>query len=184
MEKIIPVIGLVVLAVIILIGLICWRRAARKKKQDQDQIDRIMKEDALNRALSNSSHQGGQTRPQAQEPLEVRYNSKVSLSERGSVLRLTEQAESVTKEYLFHRTDVIYIGEEYGRAAVFREKGTGKLYCELFPYQNDVYIRLCGRAQCRLLRGKQCTALHAKGICLRSGDRIETQTGVFLVELI
>jgi len=184
MLKILPVIGFAILAAVILIILICWRKAACKKKQNQEQVDRIMKENALNRALSNASHQCGQTKPQAQEPLEVHYNSKISQAERGSILRLTEQAESVTKEYLFQRSDVIYIGEEYGRAAVFRERGTGKLYCELFPYQDNVYIRLCSSAQCRLLRGKQCAPLSSKGICLRSGDRIETQTGVFLVELI
>lgn len=184
MKSVIQGVALIVLTVTVLVVLIFWRKKARKAKQDQEQVERAAKENALDRALSNGSHPSSQPHPQAQQPLEVHYNSKGSRAERSATLRLTEQAESVTKEYLFQRTEVIYIGEEYGRAAIFRERGKGKLYCEIFPYQNNVYIRLCGRTECRLLRGKQCASLTAKAICLRSGDRVETQSGVFLVELI
>ena len=142
-------------------------------------IDRKLKEDALDRALSN----GARRNSGSQTPVEVRYSSHPQ-REGGSMLRLTDQAESVKKEYLFQKTDVLYIGEEYGRSAVFREQGRNKLYCELFPYQDGVYVRLCGRAECRLIRGRQTAPLTETPIRLRSGDKIEVQTGVFLVELL
>lgn len=164
---------------VICIALLCWRKSAARSKQNQEQIERKQKEDALDRALSN----GARRSDSAQVPMEVHYSADTQ-RESGSMLRLTEQAESVTKEYLFRRTEIFYVGEEYGHAAVFRERGQNKLHCEFFPYQNGTYVRLCGRAECRLIRGKQTARITSKAICLRTRDKIETQAGVFLVELI
>lgn len=160
--------------------LIRWRRAASKAKQDKEQIERKLKEDALDRALSN----GPRSKIEVQSPVEIHYTSGSSQKERGSMLRLTEQAETVSKEYLFQQSATIYIGEEYGRSAVFQKQGKGTLYCELFPHQDATYVRLCGRGECRLIRKKQTAPVTSKAIRLRSGDKIETQTGVFLVEFI
>ncbi|MCI9332988.1 MAG: hypothetical protein HFG05_12615 [Oscillibacter sp.] len=172
----------IALIVVILIGLVIrWRKVSAKMRQDREQIDRKIKEDALDRALSNGPLPKASVRPQA--PVEIHYDSKPK-KESGSMLRLTEQAESVCKEYLFQCTATIYIGEEYGRAAVFEGRGAGTLYCELFPHEDGMYVRLCGKAECRLLRGRQIAALTPNAIQLRSKDKIETQTGVFLVEFI
>lgn len=168
-------------AAVVLILLIRWRRAASKSKQNREQIDRKIKEDALDRALSNKTRRSGPA--QSKAPIGVYYNN-TQKTESGRMLRLTEQGESVTKEYLFQRTDIIYIGEEYGRSAVFQEQGRGRLHCELFPHDGSVYVRLHGRSECRLIRGKKTAPLTAAAIRLRHGDRIETKTGVFLVEFI
>lgn len=162
-------------------ALSCWRKAALKKKQDQDQIDRKMKEEALDRALANGPRQSAAIRAQA--PVVVHYNSRPK-KETGTMLRLTEQAGAVTKEYLFRRTESIYIGEEYGCAVVFQGQGKGTLYCKLFPYGDGVYVCLCGRAKSSLVRGKQTMPLTSKAVRLHSGDRIETRTGSFLIEFI
>lgn len=168
--------------VLIIIGLLIrWRTVSTKSKQDREQIDRKLKEDALDRALSNALHQDA--RSQAKTPVEIHYNSTLQ-KESDSMLRLTEQAESVSKEYLFQKNSIIYIGEEYGRSAIFQDRGKGTLYCELFPHQDGVYVRLCGKAECRLIRGKQTAPLTSTAIRLRSKDKIETRTGVFLVEFI
>lgn len=169
------------LAVILIIVLICWRRAVAKKKLDQEQMDRKIKEEALDRALSNRRHLGKS--PQAQAPMEVHYKSEPRKG-MGTMLRLTEQAESMTKEYLFQQNETILLGEEYGRAAVFQRKGKNRVFCELFPYEDGIYVRRSGKAEGRLIRGKKAAPLTGEGIRLRSGDRIETQAGVFLVEFI
>lgn len=171
----------IVIAIVLLLFLVRWYRANAKTREDREQIDRKLKEDALDRALSNGRY--GNRRFQAQTPVEIHYSSHAK-KDKSAMFRLTEQAESVTKEYLFSRSEMVYIGEEYGRAAVFQQRGGGILYCELFPHQSDIYVRLCGKAECRLLRGRQTAPLTEKAIRLRTGDRIETQTGVFLVEFI
>lgn len=168
-------------AVALAVFLIRWRRTAVKSKQNREQIDRKIKEDALDRALSNGPRQRGKA--QSQAPVGIYYNSTPK-RENGEMLRLTEQGESVTKEYLFQRTDVIYIGEEYGRSAVFQERGRGKLHCELFPHDGSVYVRLHGRSEGRLIRGKKTAPLTTTAVRLHSGDRIETKTGIYLVEFI
>lgn len=167
------------LAAVAIIALACWRKAAAKAKQDREQADRKRKEDALDRALSNASRPSGS----AQVPMQVHYSAHAQKTG-GAMLRLTEQAESVTKEYLFQQAEVFYIGEEYGRAAVFREAGRNTVHCELFPYQGGTYVRLCGSAACRLIRGKETAHITEKAIRLRTGDRIETKAGVFLVEIL
>lgn len=158
-----------------------WRKKARKKKQNQEKIDRKMKEEALDRALANGPHQN--TAIRAQVPIEVHYSNR---HEKGTsaMLRLTEQAGAITKEYLFRQTERICIGAEYDGSVVFRGQGKGKLYCELFPYQDGVYVRLCGGLACSLVREKRQVPLASKAIRLHSGDRIETRTGSFLVEFI
>lgn len=181
MKRTILIVAGAVLAAVVLFLLTRWRKAAVRKKQNQEQIDRKLKEDTLDRALSNGPRPNRQS--QSQAPVEVHYKSKTQ-RESGTMLRLTEQAESVTKEYLFQRTDTIYIGEEYGHAAIFQDRTGQQLCCELFPYEGDVYVRLCGKTEGRLIRGRQTAPLTTKAIRLRSGDRIETRTGVFLVELI
>lgn len=179
MQKyILPAASVLFVAVICVI-LLCWRKSAMRAKQNQEQVNLKLKEDALDRALSNGAKQSGA----AQIPVGIHYFANTQ-KESGSMIRLTEQAESVAKEYLFRRTEVIYVGEEYGRPAVFREQGQNKLHCELFPYQSGVYVRLCGKAECRLIRGKQAARITSKAIQLRNKDRIETPTSVFLVELI
>jgi len=168
-------------AAVVLVLLIRWRKAAAKAKQDREQIDRKLREDALDRALSNGPRREGA--PQSQSPVGVHYNSTPK-KENGSMLRLTEQGESVMKEYLFQRTDTIYIGEEYGRPVVFQEQGRGELHCELFSHAGSVYVRLHGRSEGRLIRGRQTAPLTTNAVRLRSGDRIETKAGIFLVEFI
>lgn len=172
----------IALIIVILNALVIrWRKVSAKAKQDREQIDRKMKEDALDRVLSNGPRPKTSVRPQT--PAEVHYDGKPQ-KKSGSMLRLTEQAESVRKEYLFQCTAIIYIGEEYGHSAVFENRGTGTLYCELFPHGDGMYVRLCGKAECRLMRGKQIAPLTLNAIRLRSKDKIETKTGVFLVEFI
>ena len=180
MKHAVIIAALAVLAVIAA-ALFFWRKKARKRKQDQEQIDRKMKEEALDRALANGPHRSADIR--AQVPVEVHYSSRTE-KETGGMLRLTEQSGAVTKEYLFRQTERICIGEEYDGAVVFRGQGKGRLYCELFPYRDGVCVRLCGGLPCSLVRGKRRMPLASKAVRLHSGDRIETRTGSFLIEFI
>lgn len=175
--------GAAAAAVLVLVFWLARRRkASQKAKRDLEKIDRKLKEDALDRALSNQRVTRKGVTNQTQAPAEVHYTSRAA-QETGNILRVTEQAESVTKEYLFQRTEMVFLGEEYGRAAVFCSGTGNKVYCELFPYQNSVCVRAAAEGTSRLLRGKQAVPLTSKAVRLRSGDRIETKAGLFLIEL-
>lgn len=174
---IMPVITAILIA--LAVALFFWRRARNGAAQNREQAERKRQEDALDRALSN----GVRRSDSAQVPMEVHYSVNIR-KESEPLFRLTEQTDSVTKEYLFQRTELVYVGKEYGHSAVFRERGQNKIHCELFPYQDGIYVRLCGKAECRLIQGKQTARITSKAMRLRSGDKIETQNGVFLVELI
>lgn len=171
---------LIAAAFIAAAALIRWRRSVKRAKQNREQIDRKLKEDALDRALSNGPRQNSQ----AKAPVEVRYSVRTQ-AESSSMIRLTALTESTSKEYLFRRTEAVFLGEEYGRPAVFRERGRNQVDCEIFPHEGALYIHACGKKRdSRLQRGKQKTSLTEKSICLRNGDKIEIHSGTFLVELI
>ena len=174
--------GIIIAAVVVRL-LFRWRRTASQRARDREQIDRKFKEDALDRALSNQRAGGGSSSSRAETPVEIRYKNSAK-AETGTMVRLTELSESMSKEYLFQMSETIYLGEEFERAAVFKEKASSKIFCELFPYNSGFFVRKRGNAQCRLLRGKQSTGLTSESVRLHSGDRIETQAGVFLVEFI
>lgn len=171
----------VILTVLAVVLLARWRKLAAKARQNQEQINRKLRESDLDQALSNGVSYSDTA--QAQVPVEIHYASK-GRTENRAMLRLTEQTASVTKAYLFQRNETFFLGEEYGRAAVFREQGKNAVCCEVFSYQGNVYARRSGRDVCRLLRGKKTMPLTEKAFLLRSGDRLATRTGVFLVEMI
>lgn len=163
-------------------AVVIWRRRSIQKKQNQEQMQRKTLEDTLNRALSNDQHP--QQAHHAQAPMQVHYSGGEHGGKGQKMIRLTEKAESVTKEYLFHEGERVFLGEEYGRAAVFQERAGHLVYCELFPHGGSCYVRQCGTAVGRLIRGKQKTQLGPEGIRLCSGDIIEHEKGVFYLEFI
>lgn len=174
-------IAVIILVTIILIILTQCRKTSVKARKIREQIDRKLKEDDLDRVLSNGPQKGNKV--QAETPVKVHYTSNPYKKGR-SMLRLVDQAGYIEKEYIFLRTDILYIGEEYGHSVIFREQSGNQVYCELFPHQDSVYVRLCGKAKCRLIRGKQSVSLTSNAVRLHNGDKIETQAGVFLVELL
>ena len=169
--------------VIFCIGFFSWRRRRAKRKLDKEQMDRKIREDALDRALSNRLHHSRSS--EAQTPFEVRYSGERTGGKDVEMLRLTEQSESMTKEYLFRMENVIFLGEEHGHAAIFYQRDKAHtIYCEIFPNDGAAYIRACKTAGGQLVRGKKKAGLDTKGIKLCSGDFIEMKCGTFLVEFI
>lgn len=175
--------GVVLLGIILGIVFLLQRRKRVKRKADKEQMDRKMREDALDRALSNRLHHSRSSQPQT--PFEIRYHGGQEAAGEVEMLRLTEQSESVTKEYLARKENVIFLGEDHGHAAVFYQRDKAHCVdCEIFPNDGAVYVRRCSESGGQLVRGKQKTGLDTKGIKLCSGDVVELRCGTFLIEFI
>jgi len=177
------IIGAVLCVIALCILLIFWRRRNTKRREDKEKIDRKVREDELDRALSNKLHHSRST--QAVTPFEYRYHGRQEAGREVEMLRLTEQSESVTKEYLARKDGLLYLGEDLGRAAVFYQKdGSHVIDCEIFPSDGAVYVRRCGTSGVQLVRGRHRTPLNATGIKVASGDLIEIRSGTFLIEFL
>lgn len=174
----------VTIAVLFLVaGIVIWRKKTAQKKLNLEQMNHKAREDALDRALSNRLYRGNSAQPQA--PVEVHYNGGQTVQKGVNMFRLTEKAETVTKEYLFRMDESVFLGEEHGRAAVFYRCTGNTVCCEIFSSGNAVYVRGYGRSDGQLIRGKQKIGLSAMdGIRLSSNDIIETRYGTFLIEFI
>lgn len=176
----------IIIGVAAALALWMWLRLRRKRarqKADQEQLNRKIQEDALDRALSNQLHQNKVTGAQA--PMEIHYSGDQAARKNVEMIRLTEQSESITKEYLFRKDTVVYLGEEFGHPAIFYQvDGAHLIYCEIFPNDGQVYIRRYSQSGGYLVRKKRKFALEAEGIQLRSGDLVELQCGTLLLEFI
>ena len=157
----------VLLVVAIITLVVVLMRHHSKRKQEWEQISKKMREDALNKAISNGSHRVVDR--QATSPTEVHYNNLVPSSHKGAqILSIVVLEESLSKEYLFNWSDHLFLGEEHGKSAIFRQLAGQNVFCEIFNYKNSIYVRQCGNAQGQLIRGKRQTALDSKGIKLCS----------------
>lgn len=158
-----------------------WGRRRAKRKKDQEQVARKLREDSLDRALANRRHKG----PRQESPFAIRYELEGPGKNAGEMLRLTYISESVRREYLFSMGQPVFLGEAHGCAAVFTDAcAADRLFCELFSGEDGMlYARRFNAPAC-LARGRRQEALDAVGLRVRSGDMIETSGGRFLLELL
>lgn len=168
-------------AAVLVVGLIFWQRRRSRHKKEQEQLDRILKEKALDRALSNQLHQSAGT----VAPAAVHYVQEPVTEKGTEILRLTLEEKSVSKSYLFRRNDRVYLGSANGQPTVFsNDGGQGGLYCEMFCQGSGVYVRRCGNAPVGLRRGRQRAELDTRGIKVHTGDEIELPCGNFRVDFV
>lgn len=156
-------------------------RRRNHRRRDHEQINRKLREDSLDRALANEY---ASARPQRQQsPVSMRYEAEDG-KDKKPMLRITWAADSIRKEYLVPSDQQTFLGLDHGRAAVSSSADALQdVVCELFPSGGGVYVRRLS-SQAELVRGRRRTFLDQTGIRLASGDRLEMEQGVFLIELL
>lgn len=173
-------VGVALAAALIILAVMLRRRAVKLKNREQ--MTKKAQEDALNRAISNSLHRD--SGENAAAPLEVHYNTDTHGAKGSRMLSIVALEESLTKEYIFGRGDDLFLGDEHGRAAIFRTPDGHKIFCEIFNRGGDVYACQRGVGRGRLTRGRRHAPLSSEGIRLRSGDIIEGTYGRFRIDLL
>ncbi len=175
-------------AVLCILAFVILLRSAKHRKQkkaDKEQMTQYMREEALNRAISNSMSRKYDTEPQ--RPIDIQYDSKPTKLPKGSkVLRLVEtcKGSSVMRQYLVNTNEKAFIGEQDGHAAVFSHRTQGnRVFCEFFFIKDEIYARNSG-TEGRLIRNNKSTVLVSSGILIHTGDIIETPYGSYLTEII
>lgn len=172
----------VVLLILIIVLIAIHRKREAKRILNREQMNHKIQEDTLDRALSNRLHK--EEISQSHIPFEVHYSGAVAVSKEVKMLRLTEQAETVVKEYLIQDGECVFLGEEHGRAAVLRKNASNTVCCEIFFHRGSAYVRGCYNSCGQLIRGKRQIGLRKDGIKIVTNDVIETRYGTFLLEFI
>lgn len=185
MGKIILII--IVLAAIIGGAVFAFKRRKKKKEEKQNAIRR-MREEALDRALANPMEEkNAESFEKQRRPFRVEYEKEDSGRTVGKsqMYQLKEITELSQKNYMFRRQELAYIGNQFGLVTVLPKTAEpSQIYCQIFFYQGENYVKSTGGEPVSLKRGKKEVAVTQNGIKLRSKDQFTVGSTRYQIEFI
>lgn len=154
------------------------KRAKNRKKLQKERQSAVqrLREDALDNLLLNpecspgSSEAGGTRRP-----FEVSYSvdgeSGGTRAKQDGMLKMTERTELSNRQYMFRRDERLFVGFQHGKTAILMgDAEAERLFCEIFFYQKENYIRNLSNEELVLKRKGKRVLVGKRGLKLRSGD--------------
>lgn len=169
---VVMIIGLSVLAVGILTGVLLWRK---KKKEQKQQYEQKVKQEALDKALKNNyvGREMTQTAQKA-ESVESLLNREEEAFKPGTiVVKLTVMGRE-EKSYVVNPENPISIGnEEYENDIVLKGREAVPVQGKVFLFEGRVYIKNQNSdSMIRLVRKSNQIQVANRGIRLLTGDQI------------
>lgn len=168
---------LIPIAILILAGFFFFihrhRKAAREKKERDE---RQLKDQVLNEALRNNMArhnafgQSGQAGPMEREAV---GGQKETIRQGLFFVHLVVKGKP-DKSYVLNLQDPIRLGRApQGNDIVLEGEQVAPQQCEIFPYQDHIYIRdLASGSPAVLKRKNQQTQVGSAGIRVMTGDRL------------
>ena len=145
----------------------------KRKREEQQQAAKRLQEDALDKALANPLAENDKTFSNNKRPVKVEYVKELKEKKQfsGGMFELTETTELSQRTYIYRNGEVVSIGYQYGSVSVLPENvETTSMYCQIFFYQGDNYIRSLDRCPVVLRRKKNQTIVNRNGIKLINKD--------------
>ena len=165
-------IGLSVLAVSILAGILLWRK---KKKEQRQQYEQRVKQEALDKALKNNyaGREGDQT-VQKTEPVESQLNRAEEAFKPGTIVVKLTVAGREEKSYVVNPENPILIGnEEYENDIVLKGRQEVPVQGKVFLFEGRVYIKNQNSdGMIRLVRKSNQIQVANRGIRILTGDQL------------
>ena len=159
------------------------------QKERQNAVQRL-REDALDNLLLNPegspvSSETGTTR----RPFEVSYSvdgeSGGTGAKQDGMLKLTERTELSNRQYMFRRDERMFVGFQHGKTAILMGGAEAeRLFCEIFFYQKDNYIRNLSNEELVLKRKGKRVLVGKRGLKLRSGDCFIVEKNRYVIDLV
>ena len=180
-----------VLAAVILVMCIRARRRKRLREVRRQAEDRL-REEALDKVLTGRADGGKSTGPSV--PFDVKYDidqrkrgkqiSRMS-AESPLMLHLTEHSELSTREYMFHVTDHITLGQAAQNDIVIKGTRIADTQCEIFRIQKALYVKNTGTSGLIfLIRKKHKIMVDAQAVTLENKDTLQIGEYTYDVELL
>lgn len=182
--------GAVVLAALAVTLVLQGLRRRKQAREKEQHALRRMREEALDRALANPmGEEQGEAFEKLRRPFHVEYSpgdqsAAGGTAEKG-MYQLTEITELSQRTYMFRRQEQTFIGEQFGAVTIL--PGTAdaaQVWCEIFYYQKENYIKSTGRQEILLKRKGKQAIVNQSGLKLRSGDRFYTGKTSFQIEFL
>lgn len=200
-----------VLIPILLIRLIrlAIRRRNEKKAflKEQEQANRLLRDEALNNEILNPERRPGDVTEQ-KHAYKVEYSEKShvsgdgaprgSLSGRGAAgysfgpgktdrdsadgawLKITEYSSLSKRSYMFKNNETVRVGSQYGNTTILGDDSADTiLYFEIIPFNNQFYIRSSMAERVMISRRDSQRELGNKEIVLCDGDRVSVGGKVY-----
>lgn len=162
-----------------------------RKKEDQFYAEQKICESLLNNSLANPLEKKTEREiSHSNYPYQVKYLTANRMKEefKNPLLLLIENSPLYEKKYLFHESEIIMVGEQYGKIKVIPKSdfnaNLNVLYCEFF-YRDGYYcVRAYGNNEVLLKRKHKCTMVDEIGIRLKTGDIVRLPNDTFEIQYV
>lgn len=169
---------LVAAVVVVLVIGIIWIKSKKSKEKELRMIaEDKLRDQALNKALANHLYSKSDSEANIESiPYEVDYNQKqlsTTTSHKGRImLQITECSQLSKRKFMVELEETIKIGRAKENPITIKAPGVLPVHCEIFAYQNQVFIRDFSGNQTLLKRKKQNVYVDEKGLKLKTGDQV------------
>lgn len=178
-------IGGIILVLAALVLLFIRLQARRKKrKEEQFQAMKKMRESSLKEALSNNleeSIENSSATPYRPYQVEYATGENQDSKEKRPLLQIIEKNKLAEKKYIFRSSDIVTLGVQFGAVAILNNLENAEVWCEIF-FQNGAYcVRSYENGTVSVQRNRKGAIVDKVGIKLKSGDMIQIQETTFQI---
>lgn len=169
------------------LSMVCKKH--NKARENQRQAARRVREEALDRALSNSiGAVPAAGRGKIRRPFRVDYSQGEKNAKKQNedvrMYQLTEITELSERRYMFRRSEQLYIGRQFGSICILPGPGASEqAYCRLFDYQNEIFVRSMGNERILLTRRGKQAVVDNNGLKLHTGDMLSIGDTIYKIDL-
>ncbi len=176
-------IGISVIVSALIIAIINIQSKRKRKKEEQFQATKKMREDSLKAALSNTMEGSAEEPSVPHRPYKVEYSTgeNQNVKERQPMLQVVEKNRLAEKKYIFRANETVMLGLQFGTVGVLNSLENAEVWCELYFANGTYCIRSFGKGTVYVQRNKKTTTVDQRGVQLKSGDSIQLQDTTFQI---
>lgn len=169
---------LIAIGMVAMLWIVIWSKMKKSKEKELRMIaEDKLRDQALNKALANHLYSKSNCEANIESiPYEVDYNQKQlnnTTSNKGRImLQITECSQLSKRKFMVELKETIKIGRAKENPIVIKSPEVLPIHCEIFAYQNQVFIRDFSGNQTLLKRKKQNVYVDEKGLKLKTGDQV------------
>lgn len=180
-----------ILIVVAIIGSIILTVMLKIRKSKEKELKMIaedkLRDQALNKALANELCNKEKVNVESL-PYEVDYTQQQlggrEMGQDKIMLQITAYSELSKRKFMIELKERVRIGKAKENEVVIKEAQVLPLHCEIFRYQNAVYVKDLSSGHTILNRKKQRVYIDSKGLRLKTGDRLLIEDMILEVNII
>ncbi len=157
---------------LLLVGILLGRR--KRRKNEEDMIQRKRRDEALSEALRNPLVRPA--RNSGEDAMEITWDEKAVSRDKGKsalMAELVELSGYSKRKYIFRVDEPIRIGSAPENRLSLPREGVAKVHCEIFMKGREACVRSAPKAKTLLKRGGTSALVGTEGVYLKNGDHLQ-----------